>query len=252
MKSNDSDDVLEILNALKYATSERLKGVQSKFTTARNTISGEALSYPYKSFFSPAEQETLQKAANILGDFKNKIEHAKEIRGREERKREMHLNHCRALRDKVLEKYLVKPVSIQEHFETVLFHLALQNNSNSIAAGAFFGHGIRYVESDVDRGLDAKYSHLEVKNVAIKCWRESTEWLETNLWRHDVVPDAERIEKVLQVYQEQWRSAIEKLDRHVMVLERYKQGLQAEFDVDAAKAREKSAIERRSTVKLVK
>lgn len=250
---NDSnDDVHEILNALKYASSDRLKAAQSKFTSARNTISDEALSYPYKSFFSPAEQETLQKAANILGEFKNKIEHAKEIRGREERKREMHLNQCKARRCKLLEKYFLKPVSMQDHYETVLFHLALQNNSNSIAPGAFFGHGIRYVESDLDRGLDAKYSHLEVKHVAMKCWRESTEWLETNLWRHDVIPDAERIEKVLQVYQEQWRSVIEKFDRHSTLLERYKQGLQAEFDTDAAKAREKVAFERRSTVKLVK
>jgi hypothetical protein len=90
----------------------------------------------------------------------------------------MHLNYCKELRGKLLEKYLREPVAMQDHIETVLFHLALEINSNSIAPDAFFGHKIHYVESDVDRGLDANCLHLEVKHVAIKCWRESTEWLE--------------------------------------------------------------------------
>lgn len=247
---DDRNDVKELLDALKYTSSERLKSAQRKLTTARNTITSDALSYPYASFFSREEQETLTAAAQILGGFKNKIEHAKEVRAREERRREAHLAHCRSERSKLLTKCLSKPVSMDEHVETVVFHLALQDHKDLIARGSHFGHGFGYIEEDLNRGIDKQYSHLSVKHVALECWRESLEWLGGNLWPYDSEPDSTRIEKVMEAYLAEWRDYT--LKRYEAFFSRYQEALVAEFAGDEAKARAEQAVNRRASIKVVK
>ena len=182
---NDKDDSgSELLESLKYTTSERLKSAQRKFTTARNTITGEALTHPYEAFFSKKDKEVLRQAASILGQFKNKVEHAKEVRAREEKARNLHLNHCRSQRQKILKEHLPEPASLDEHIETVLFHLALQDFKDSIAPypGVYFGHGISWVREDLDQGMSEKYPLIKVRHIANACNRESFDWLEENLW----------------------------------------------------------------------
>jgi hypothetical protein len=44
---SEDKEMRELLDALKYTSSDRFKAVQRKFSTARNTISGDALSQPY-------------------------------------------------------------------------------------------------------------------------------------------------------------------------------------------------------------
>lgn len=247
---NDPKAVNELLDALKYASSERLKAAQRKFTVARNTITSDALSYSYKPFFSTKEQEVLEEAARILGDFKNKIEHAKEIRAREERKEEEHLKHCQALREKYLNEYFPSPKTAEEHLETVLFHLSLQDNKDKIARGSYFIHGLKYIESDLANGLNEQYSHLKVKHVAIECQRETRVWISENLWRYNAVPDKERITTVINVYINDWRTKTE--NRYRDFLSRYKEALRMELDQEAAKVRAQTAKQRRSEIKVVK
>lgn len=242
-------DVQGILEAMKYTKAEDLKTIQRKFSTASNTILDEALTERRKGFFSQNEQDALREAARILNSFKNKIEHAKEIRAREEKVRAAHLNRCKAQRTKILDQFIPNPTSIDQHREAVIFHLALGDHKGSISRGAYFSHNLSYIESDLDHGLDPKYPHLSVKHVAAQCRYQTYQWLEENLWRHDVEPEQGRIEKVLQVYRDEWRSNT--LQSFAKFFERYDAALKDEFECDAAKDREKEAIKRRASIKVI-
>lgn len=246
---SEDKEMRELLDALKYTSSDRFKAVQRKFSTARNTISGDALSQPYAALFTESEKETLREAAEILGAFKNKIEHAKEIRAREERRREEHLKHCKALRSTALDRYLPRPETLAKYIDAVKFHLALQDNRERIIRGTYFGHGTGYIELDLNRGLDPQYPHLAVKHGAITCWQESREWLSENLWPYDKEPEHLRLETVLNAYRDEWSNVTE--SRYKTLLDRYKLALQAEFESDAAQERQKAAEARRAGFKSV-
>jgi hypothetical protein len=242
-------DVQGILDAMKYTKAEDLKTIQRKFSTASNTIKIEALTERRKGFFTLEEQDALRAAARILDSFKSKIEHAKEIRAREEKLREAHLNRCKAQRTKILDQFIPNPSSVDQHREAVIFHLALGDHTGSVSRGAYFGHNLGHIESDLDHGLDAKYPHLSVKHVAAQCRYETYRWLEENLWRHDVEPERSRIETVLQVYRDEWRANT--LQSFAKFLERYDAALKDEFERDAVNARAKNAVKRRASIKVV-
>jgi hypothetical protein len=245
----DNIDVQGILDAMKYTRSDVLKTIQRKFSTASNTIKDEALTERRKGFFTLEEQETLRSAARILDSFKNKIEHAKEIKAREEKVRAAHLNRCKAARTKLLDQYLQQPTSMEQHREAVIFHLSLGDHASSISRGAHFGHNLKYIESDLERGLDAKYPHLNVKHVAINCQQDTYRWLEDNLWPHDAEPERSRIEKVFEIYREEWRAVT--LQSVAKFLDRYDAALKEEFERDAATARAKEAVKRRADIKII-
>ncbi len=78
----------ELLVALAYWSAEDFKVLQRKMTTAANTIKQEALSEKYSALFTDAERETLRDAVSILVEAKDKVEHAKEIKARHEKRRE--------------------------------------------------------------------------------------------------------------------------------------------------------------------
>lgn len=250
--NDENDSGSELLESLKYTTSERLKSAQRKFTTARNTITGEALNRPYEAFFSEKDKEILRQAASILGQFKNKVEHAKEVRAREEKARDLHLNHCRSQRQKILKEHLPEPASLDEHIETVLFHLALQVFKDSIAPyrGVYFGHGIDWVTEDLDRGVSEKYPQMKVKHMANVCYRESFDWLGENLWAHDTVPDACRVESVLERYRRDWRDKV--LTKYGDFFERYRDALSTEFTSEESAERALIARRRRAAFKTIK
>lgn len=241
----------ELLEALKYATSDRLKSVQRKLTIARNTITGDALTRPYDAFFSENDKEVLRQAANILGQFKNKVEHAKEIRAREEKERDAFLKRCGFLRQTILNKYLKSPRSIGEHTESVVFHLALQRFRDSIARyrGTYFGHGIKWTEDNFNCGLDDKYPHMKVKHVAPKCHTESFDWLSENLWKYDEEPTADQVIKVMDLFHGEWRDVT--LDSYKDFFQHYNKALLFEFEDDAAKERSIEAVRRRAGIKAV-
>jgi len=89
-------DTTEIMKALKWWSAERFKTLQRKLTAAKNTIQNEALSPNLRPFFSNDEIDTLKKASQILETVKTKIEHAKEIKAREEKRRDIHLRSVNA------------------------------------------------------------------------------------------------------------------------------------------------------------
>lgn len=95
-------DTTDIIKALKYWNAERFKKLQRKLTTARNTIDKEALSIQLKPFFTDEEKQVLSEASRVLGSVKRKIEHAKEIKAREEKARDLQLADYKQQRQALL------------------------------------------------------------------------------------------------------------------------------------------------------
>ena len=96
------------IEALTYWNADRFKALQRKLTSARNTIQKEALSRDLEPFFTEDEVETLNKAAGILASVKRKIEHAKEVKAREEKQRDARLDNYKVMRTKLLDIHLPK------------------------------------------------------------------------------------------------------------------------------------------------
>ncbi len=244
------DKTSQLLEALKYASSDRFKSVQRKLTTAQNIINNDALAYPFDGFFSLEEKDALRAAAQILGSFKRKVEHAKEVRAREEQLRKAHLDHCAAERRRLLGDFLVKPETVDEHIQAVLFHLALFDHSDQISRGSYFGHSFGRIKEDLARGMSQECKHLSVNRVALECLRESKDWLLKNLWPYDSIPDQARIEVVSREYRDVWRAKT--LLRYEDFLNRYRAALCAERGEQASLVRSKEADARRRSMKVVK
>lgn len=80
-----SKDTGELIEALSYWNSDNFKRTQRKLSTAAKTIEEEALSNSFKSFLSDSEISTLMEAVAILRNVKKNVEHAKEIKSRDEK-----------------------------------------------------------------------------------------------------------------------------------------------------------------------
>ena len=107
-------ETTDIIKALKYWNAERFKSLQRKLTTAKNTIQNEALSAQFKPFLSDDEIKTLTEASRILGSVKNKIAHAKEIKAREEKERDLRLADYKRQRLSLLAAMIPKPEGSEE------------------------------------------------------------------------------------------------------------------------------------------
>lgn len=98
-------DTQNLIDALKYFSADRTKSLQTKLTKTANAIEKDGLSVELRTLLSDDEQATLAKAANILRSIKGKVEHAKEIKQREEARQQAAwdarqariLTHCNTL-----------------------------------------------------------------------------------------------------------------------------------------------------------
>jgi hypothetical protein len=195
-------DTKEIMEALSWFTAERFKSLQRKLTTARNTIQKEALSSKLRPFYTDAEIETLNEAARILGSAKRKIEHAKEIKAREEAARDRQLDACKRQRLALLSSALPKPSSEADARPMLLWVLALSLNHQDISRHAYF-YEQKYIAGDIERAFGSKTKHTVLGN-AVEWWREVTQFLEENLWPYDEEPDPARLKNIEALVNGEW------------------------------------------------
>lgn len=196
----------EIIDALSWFTAERFKALQRKLTTAKNTIHKEALSSQLKPFYTDAEIATLNEATRILGSVKRKIEHAKEIKAREEAARDRRLDDCKRQRLALLSKTLPKPTSETDARPMLLWLLALSLNHQKISRHGYF-YEKKYIAGDIERAFGRKTVHTVLGN-AVDWWQEVTQFLEENLWPYDEEPDPARLEKVEEWVTGEWRDQV--------------------------------------------
>jgi predicted type IV restriction endonuclease len=142
-------DTTDIIKALKYWNAERFKKLQRKLTTARNTIDKEALSIQLKPFFTDEEKQVLSEASRVLGSVKRKIEHAKEIKAREEKARDLQLADYKQQRQALLAKAFPGPESAEDARPMLVWILALSIHHESISRAYFYER--KYIASDIER-----------------------------------------------------------------------------------------------------
>ena len=196
-------DTTEIMKTLKWWNAERFKTLQRKLTAAKNTIQTEALSPNFLPFFSADEIDTLKEAVRILGSTKRKIEHAKEIKVREEKARDIRLEKCKHQRLALLIEAIPKAESEGDVRSILLWILSLSLHSQEISSHAYF-YDNKYISGDIDRAFDTK-SRQTVLGEANKWRREITEFLEENLWPdYDIAPDPKRLERIVGLVKGAW------------------------------------------------
>ena len=96
----------QILELLKYHNSADLKNVQTKFTKTANAIKRDAVQSRLSVLYTDKELEILTQAAAILVGTKNKIEHAKEIKAREEKRLEQLDKEYRQKAEEIVDKLI--------------------------------------------------------------------------------------------------------------------------------------------------
>ncbi|TBW57398.1 hypothetical protein EZI54_07000 [Marinobacter halodurans] len=77
-----------ILETLKYTTADGFRRLQTTLTKTANSIEKDAVKGRLGLLFTEEEKQTLEQAAALLRQVKGRVEHAKEIKAREERRRE--------------------------------------------------------------------------------------------------------------------------------------------------------------------
>jgi len=198
-------NIKEVLEALKYISSDRLKSVQRKLTSAKNTINEEALSHPFSVFLSEKERQTLKEATQILGSFKSKVKYAKEIRKNQENEFHLRIGKQKSERLKLLTQYLPEPDDLESCREAVLLDLAMIRHHSKISGGYY--RELRYFKSALKIVMEEDNTST-LLDFARECWLETRSWLEEHLWQFDTEPEKERIEKVLVLFQDEWRPEV--------------------------------------------
>jgi len=198
-------DTKDITKALKYWNAERFKALQRKLTGAKNTIDNDALSIQFKPFLADEEIQALSEASRILGSVKRKIEHAKEIKTREEKVRDLQLTDYKQQRQVLLAKAFPKPESVEDARPMLVWILALSIHHESISRGYFYER--KYIASDIERIFDMKNA-ITPLTVSVSWWQTITEFLEENAWHYDEAPDPARLETVQASFAEFWREEV--------------------------------------------
>lgn len=80
---SESDKTQELLELFKYFKAEDLKNEQTQLTKTANKVRDTA-NGRLRALFTDEEQQTLLQAATLLRSLKSRVEHAKEIKAREE------------------------------------------------------------------------------------------------------------------------------------------------------------------------
>lgn len=199
-------DTTEIMNALKWWNAERFKTLQRKLTTAKNTIQNEALSPNLRPFFSNDEIDTLKEASRILGTVKTKIEHTKEIKAREEKARDIHLEKCKRQRLALLEKVFPMPKTDDDTRQILLWALALSLHHRSIDPHGYY-YERKYISSDMERAFDPK-NQTTVVGAGVGWKREVKNFLEEHLWFYDESPDPDKLDAIQRLFTGKWNKEV--------------------------------------------
>jgi len=123
--ANTNDKTQKILELLKYHNSADLRNVQTKFTKTANSIKRDAVQSRLSALYTGQELEILTQAASILINTKNKIEHAKEVKAREEKRLEQLEKEYKRKEEEIIEKYI--NFEGMTHMETFLMYCCLNH-----------------------------------------------------------------------------------------------------------------------------
>ncbi len=121
---SESDKTQELLELLKYFKSEDLKNEQTQLTKTANKVRDTA-NGRLGALFTDDEKQTLRDAATLLTSLKTRVEHAKEIKAREEARKEKELKESLAASRAVINAAFPDSDSTTDRLDVLLWALFL-------------------------------------------------------------------------------------------------------------------------------
>lgn len=120
----DSEKTEELLALFKYFRADTLKNEQTQLTKAANKIRSTATGQ-LQVLFTEDEQNTLLAAATLLSSLKERVEHAKEIKERDEARRANELKENIAAARAVVDSAFPASEALQQRRDTLLWAVYL-------------------------------------------------------------------------------------------------------------------------------
>lgn len=196
----------KLIEALKFWAADDFKSLQTKLTKTANAIKRDALDSRLQPFLSHEEIAALKNAVVILGSIKDKVEHGKECKQRQEKKRDEQLARCEAQRKALVNKWLPLPVEPQNYVHILVWRLAL---------GRYFQQYLRHVPENrfvienLRRAFDEKKRHLTLKDAITHFRREVHEIIAERLWRYGMTPEESAIAELVKMFESEWKDSIQ-------------------------------------------
>lgn len=217
---NDSQDFIE---ALKYWSADRTKALQTKLTKTANSIENDGLSVQLSKILTDDEQATLRKAATILRSVKNKVEHAKEIKQREEARRKAEWERRQKLILDRCHDLFLDPKSPADGRVLLMWRLACGEYWRSYFKDSDYYPRNSRVQEQLDDWNQQRWRDdchgKHIIGVArgwrrelIECLKDKIQW-----WPED--PNQAPVEELEKVFNERWKPGIQQT--YIALLDRY-------------------------------
>lgn len=209
------DDKTQQIHDL-FFDAEGLKRAQTKFTKTANAIKKEAVNGRFNILYTQEEIETLSKAVAILRNTTDKIQHAKEVKAREETRLELLDKHHREMKN----EFINQNIDFKQMDATEVLILAL----------ALYSHYLsyRHIETDVN-DLFEYPNRLEYQvNSWINDIKDSLR--EKFTWREE--PDEKIIIDFLRDYKLSLRQ--ETINDHEVIIEKFNTFLAVNYSDNVA------------------
>lgn len=164
------DNTKQVLELLKFHTADDLKKNQTKFTKTANSIKCDAIHGRLSALYTSKELEILSQAVGILNGTKYKIEHAKEVAQREEKRQERLEEEYKIKGQAIIVKHINFESMADD--EILIMYCVLNHYDNlykytSEDIEELFKHPDRYQfvlnnwKSDIAKELHTKFPFLE-------------------------------------------------------------------------------------------
>ncbi len=226
-------DKVQFTEVFQYWSSEKFRKLQATLTKTANTIKQDALHYRMTPLLNHDEINTLKKAAQILLNFKLKIEHAKEIKAREEKRHKRKLKEYEKRRLALFNELLPLKNTPSHYVEIVSWRLALGNHFKThFGIHAYFPSN-KIAESELER-CQSRYGSTTWKGTIGGFMREIHSALTEQVWIYDEEPSREKLIDFIHLVETRWMKAFR--DRDLAIIESVKEEVAAQGFVEQCRS----------------
>lgn len=204
-----------ILELLKWLNADELKKVQTKFTKTANAIKADAIEGRLKALYDDKELDVLRQAVSILNDTKRKIEHAKEIKRRDEQARDKRLAGYEKTKRALVKELLPLDATPEQAIEALTWWLALDRYLlDYLGKSSFESNRFKFIGGVQNRIKEMKNPELPEKlnGLINQCIHNVQGLIGQELWDYDVEPRREDLDALIEIFKTEWKPQVEQLD----------------------------------------
>lgn len=195
-------------DTMTYLSADHMRVLQRKISTCKSTIINDVLTIRFKRIFSEEEIDVLNKASEILGCVKNRVEQVKEKNLIKERACKSELDGYREMRCEILEELIPLPKTEEENREMVMMLLAIYLNAHTFPNT--YSIEMKYVRSWLESAADNNFLHRSLSEFPSRCRGEIIRFLDSELWHYDEKPEREKLQDLLLNCHENWLAHVMK------------------------------------------